>query len=79
MTKAELRAMHSSVSKSCGVRIKPRNMARATLPSDSRQALEELVFGIFADMSNAGATLHQTLSAIYLTGMEHAEAIRRVP
>lgn len=51
---------------------KPKNMASIKMPPEVRQAMEEAALGIFTDMTNAGATLQQTLGAIYLSGIEHA-------
>jgi hypothetical protein len=51
---------------------KPKNMASIKMPPEVRQAMEEAALDIFTDMTNAGATLQQTLGAIYLSGIEHA-------
>lgn len=66
--------IHPSVLKE-GRRIHPKNMGSGVLSPDSNQAIQELVLEVFADMANAGATLHQTLTAIYLSGVNHAVAM----
>jgi len=41
------------------------------LPPEVREAMEEMALEIFTDMVNSGASLQQTLTAIYLSGIEH--------
>lgn len=71
----ELKPMHYSKLRS---RIRtPRKMARASLPADIREMVEEQSLGIFADMTNAGCSFQQALAAIFLSGMnagKHAMA-----
>jgi hypothetical protein len=50
----------------------PKNMERTKLPDDMRTMIEEQALAIFADMSNAGCSLQQTLAAVYLSGMNAA-------
>lgn len=47
-------------------------MQATRLGVESREMIEAIALEIFTDMSNAGATLQQTLAAIYLSGMENA-------
>ncbi len=71
---AELHPIHSSLLKHRSVsdaRLRPHNMDRIAISHEQRQVLEELVLGIFADMTNAGCTLHETLVAIYVSGAKH--------
>lgn len=44
-------------------------MTRLQLQPDQRRFIEEQALGIFTDMVNGGATLQQTLAAIYLSGL----------
>jgi hypothetical protein len=50
----------------------PRGMANARIPDDTRVFIESECLSIFTTMSNAGCSLHQTLTAIYLSGMRAA-------
>lgn len=73
---AELEAMHHSRSRGFGA-VRPRNMDRMEITHEQAEVLGNLVLGIFADMSNAGATLEETLRAIYMTGVENTlEALK---
>lgn len=56
---------------------RPKGMDRTHLPNEHRVMIEEQALAIFADMTNAGCSLQQTLAAIYLSGMNAAiEATR---
>ena len=70
----KLHAQHFSV---IGKTPRPKNMERTTLSSEHRMFVEELALSIFTDMVNSGATLQQTLAAVYLSGSENALAARR--
>ena len=63
-----LKVQHSSKR---NTNLNPRQMAVMKLPPEVRQAMEEMALEIFTDMTNAGASLQQTLTAIYLSGIEH--------
>jgi hypothetical protein len=55
----------------------PRGMSHTRIPDDTRILIETECLDIFTIMSNAGCSLHQTLTAIYLSGMSAAvEAAR---
>ena len=70
----ELRPQHFSVRAKPGRAIRPRTMESIRLPEDGREALEEIALGIFTDMVNAGMNFHETLTAIYLSGLQHGAA-----
>lgn len=44
-------------------------MTRVQLRPDERHFIEEQALSIFTDMVNGGASLQQTLAAIYLSGL----------
>jgi hypothetical protein len=67
---AELEAQHHSRARGFGA-IRPRNMSQMPITHEQATALGEIVLSVFADMSNAGATLEETLRAIYMTGVEN--------
>lgn len=73
MTKREkgLHSMHRSLLRREPYR-KPYNMAETRLPEGSREVIERIVLDIYTDMVNAGCSLQQTLTAIYLSGSQHA-------
>jgi len=56
-------------------RPRPANMDRMALTDEQRQMVEGVALSIFTDMTNAGCSLQETLSAIYLSGLEHARKI----
>ncbi len=41
--------------------------------------VEGIALAIFTDMTNSGATLQETLAAIYLSGLEHAQRAVMLP
>ena len=53
-------------------RHKPRGYGTYTMEPDQRQFVLEQSLGIFADMTNAGFTFQEALSAIFMTGMHYA-------
>jgi len=56
---------------------KPKGMSIKKVPEDVRKVMEETALNVFTDMVNSGASLQQTLAAIYLSGIENAMAIWR--
>ena len=70
---------HSTITKRNQYRIrpKPKGMERMPLTDEQRQTIEAIALDIFTDMSNAGCSLQETLSAIYLSGVEHSRQILR--
>jgi hypothetical protein len=55
----------------------PRGMTHTRIPDDIRILIESECLDIFTVMSNAGCSLHQTLTAIYLSGMSAAVEIQK--
>ena len=55
----------------------PRGMSHVRIPDDTRVLIESECLDIFTAMSNAGCSLHQTLTAIYLSGMSAATEARK--
>jgi hypothetical protein len=49
-------------------------MELTKLPTDVRQSMEKIALEIFTDMVNSGASLQQTLTAIYLSGIHNTLA-----
>lgn len=47
------------------------------MPPEARECIERIALGIFTDMVNSGATLQETLAAVYLSGSENALAAYR--
>ena len=78
-----LRPMHRSVlekhARARGYRPRPVNMSTVALPAEARECIERIALGIFTDMVNSGATLQETLAAVYLSGSESALAAYREP
>ena len=56
--------------------IKPNGMDITKIPADTRKFVESEALSIFTSMTNAGASLQQTLLAIYLSGMSAAHSIK---
>jgi hypothetical protein len=67
----ELKPRHHSVLK----RKTPQKpgLAVMTLPDETRVMIEAECLDIFTRMSNSGMSLHQTLTAIFLSGMSAAK------
>jgi len=57
-------------------RPRPHGMDRMGVTSEQRQAVEGVALEIFTDMTNAGCSLQETLSAIYLSGLMHATELK---
>ena len=56
---------------------RPTGLQITRLGVEGRMMIESIALDIFTDMTNAGATLQQTLAAIYLSGAENAlEALK---
>lgn len=70
---SKLHAQHFST---IGKTPRPKNMERTKLAPEHRMFVEELALSIFTDMVNSGATIQQTLAAIYLSGAENALAAK---
>lgn len=69
-----LRPQHRST---LNLRLKPRDMASAKLDVEQRLLIETEALAIFTDMVNSGASLQQTLAAIFLSGMSVAHEVRQ--
>lgn len=54
----------------------PRGMDKTELPRELREFIEREALDIFATMTNGGCTLQQTLTAIFLSGMNAATHAR---
>jgi len=69
-----LHPMHPSMRRELkpGLRLRPYNMDRIGITIEQKELLERIALEIFTDMSNSGASLQETLSAIYLSGLMHA-------
>ncbi len=70
-----LRAIHHSVMAKrdkYADRIRPQNMSIISVTSEQRCMLEQVALDIFTDMTNAGATFHQAMASVYLSGLKHA-------
>lgn len=63
---ASLRSISSGLA---GRPVRVPGMTRLQLRPDERHFIEEQALGIFTDMVNSGASLQQTLAAIYLSGL----------
>ena len=68
-----LTAPHRSL---VGKRAQPKGLSSAMLPDDVRLFIETQALEIFTEMSNAGQPLSKTLAAIFLSGMNAAQAAR---
>ena len=55
----------------------PRGLSYALLPDETRVFIETETLDIYARMVNAGCSLQQTLTAIYLSGMNAAQESQR--
>jgi len=71
------RSVHERATRSRGFRPRPKGMSILTLPSEDRECIESIALGIFTDMVNSGASLQETLAAVYLSGSENAIAVLR--
>lgn len=70
---SELRPVHASLrqqQRRYGI-VRPHNMTRINIDADSLEAMQRIALSIFADMSNAGAGLHDAITAVYLSGINH--------
>ena len=70
-----IRPLHASALVSPKVR--PRGMTRAHIAPELRLEIETQALSIFEDMTNAGCSLQQTLSAIFLSGMNAAMEVSK--
>lgn len=54
----------------------PRGMDKTELPRELREFIEREALDIFATMTNGGCTFQQSLTAIFLSGMNAATHAR---
>lgn len=54
--------------------MRPRGLDCASLPDETRVFIEHEVLDIYSRMVNAGCSLQQTLTAVFLSGMRAASA-----
>ena len=72
------RALHAAHPSARGKRLRPYNMDRLEgITPDQIEVVERISLSIFTDVSNAGYSLREALSAIYLSGFTHALDIKR--
>ena len=71
-TTTSLRPQHRST---LNRRLEPRGMAIAKLGDEQRKFIEAQALSIFTDMVNSGASLQQTLAAVFLSGMSAAREV----
>ena len=67
---AELSPMHPSRARGFGA-VRPLNMDRMEISHEQAEVVANIVLGVFADMANAGATFAESLTAIYMTGVQN--------
>lgn len=53
----------------------PRGMGHMAIPDDTRVLIETETLDIYTRMVNAGCSLQQTLTAIFLSGMSAAQEV----
>ncbi len=53
---------------------RPKDMEPMRMEPEVRQGMEKIALSIFTDMTNSGASLQQTLAAIYLSGVQNTIA-----
>jgi hypothetical protein len=53
---------------------RPKDMESMKMDPEVRQGIEKIALHIFTDMTNSGASLQQTLTAIYLSGVQNTIA-----
>jgi hypothetical protein len=70
--------LHAAHHSAYGVRLRPQGMTAVRgLTAEQVECMQRIALGIFADMSNAGYSLRESLAAIYLSGLMHAIDISR--
>lgn len=58
-------------------RTPPRRMERVYLEREQSEAVERTALGVFSDCVNIGLTFQEALSAVYLSGVDHALSARK--
>lgn len=53
-------------------RTPPMRMDRIYLETEQSEAVERTALGVFSDCVNIGLTFQEALSAVYLSGVDHA-------
>jgi hypothetical protein len=53
----------------------PKDMSRVRMDHEEVSCLTEMVLSIFTDCSNVGLPFQDTLLAIYLSGLQHGQAL----
>lgn len=70
----ELRPVHFSARDK---RMLPRNMSRLAVSNEHYEAAVRVALDIFADCTNSGASFHDALLAVYLSGLQHGQALSK--
>lgn len=70
------RSVQERSARSRGFRPRPGGMNVIAMPHEARECIESIVLSIYTDMVNSGASLQETLAAVYLSGCEHAISAR---
>lgn len=71
-----IRPVHHSVLARFSYVGNPSGMERLSCSREESEMLERTAIGIFTDMVNSGRSFQASLAAIYLSGLQHASAIR---
>jgi len=71
-----LNVQHSSTINNA---ILPKKMDMTRIPAETRKFVEAEALSIFTSMTNAGASLQQTLVAVFLSGMNAAHSVGEQP
>ncbi len=66
------RSVQERSARSRGFRPRPGGMNVIAMPHEARECIESIALDIYTDMVNSGASLQETLAAVYLSGCEHA-------
>lgn len=53
----------------------PLNMDRIKIPAEMRMDMTSVALSIFTDASNANVSFQAALLAVYLSGLQHGQAI----
>ena len=60
-----------------GTRLHPYNMAPLPCSEEHAHSLDMIALSIFTDCVNAGATLQESLTALYLSGLHHGSELKK--
>lgn len=60
-----------------GQKLRPSGMSTLKMDAESIECLHRISMSIFADCTNVGVPFQEALAAVYLSGLQHGQALTK--